>query len=247
MADGGGPLLHGERAAAHFNAMPCTSPPCPMHPNTHKLLLILFVIVTALLGLGAVLDPATLPAKYAGAAAIATGALAFLKGLIVRVGDALDDGKLNGSFQPEPEADKSVRAPLKPWDHVNFFWVLALVLPCLLGSCADFWQRPGVKSFALTTAEGALVVANMQLDVALADWMASKEDSVAAQIAKGLAVQAKEAALREARRALADERAKLDKQPVNAAPAPAPTPTATATTRVLEGAWWEREGGIFTR
>lgn len=90
-----------------------------------------------------------------------------------------------------------------------------------LASC-ELMKQPGPRGAALSAAEAALVIAEMQLNASMQDWLNADKGSLGEQIAKGLAVAAAKAAFDAAHKAVARERAKLinapGKQPVNVQP-----------------------------
>lgn len=114
-----------------------------------------FAVVTGLLTLSALVD--LVPAQYAGMAAGFTSLLLGLKEFIVGVGDYLDDGVRNNSFNPA----KVVKV------------LLCLLLPAgLLMSCASAKSTDNQLRFAQTSldlARVSYVIADSQLQTKLLD------------------------------------------------------------------------------
>lgn len=196
-------------------------------------------IISALLSIAYIV--AGMPGEYAAVAVAWTGGLLAARKLIVRIGDALDDGKVNDSFEDPfgkeevfgtlgertAKSDGVVKTPLQmvtsadgvrrgtlPGSTLAFALLLCLALP----SCSTFTEQEkqdakeaGVK-VGLAAAEAALVVAQMQLTITAEDMARSEGGSASERLAKQLALAVAQQALAQAQAAVARERAKVEAQ-----------------------------------
>lgn len=211
-----------------------------MNPATHTRLVVAFAVVTALLGVGSYAD--LIPDAYTWGFGVFTAILGLARRVIVGVGDAMDDGQLNGSFDPEaggkrPGARNDITRPL-------------VVLAALLGLLSLLSACEMLKRVAVPLAQLGLEVAAQREVIRpgdrvligqglayIAEENATTRDKVVRLSELGLAAAVERGALKPGDVLIIEAAGAIIERAIE--------PEVKTAGSEPEGPLWEREGGLL--